>query len=123
MSRPVPGFRAPVDQRVGIAGRLYVHVVVIAGLACAWLTLSAAILEAIAPKPIRNADPHAGCVQRRHLGDRARDAAPGTDTMRATCATATPGPSVVGPRGYPHTTGPNSGGRAPGASAGFFPGL
>lgn len=45
MTRPVSGFRAFVDTPASGPRRLYVVALVVAGLVCAWLTLSAAILE------------------------------------------------------------------------------
>lgn len=96
---------ANADTGPSRAERAFVLLIVAATLLCGWLTVSAVILELMtrgAAISRASASPHSNA---RHLRD------------------GFPGPSVVGPRGYPHTTGLNSGGRAPGASAGFFPGL
>lgn len=122
------GFRVPMDIGPSTAQRLYVHGVVIAGLVCAWLTLSAVILEAITPRQPNQAatapnEPRAAFGLPCEQPGRPE---PTRAAMRATCAPVLRGPSVVGRRGYPHggdapaPAGPNSGGRAPGASAGLF---
>jgi hypothetical protein len=45
MTRPASGLRASVDTPSAVAQRMYVRLLVVAVLTCAWLTLSAAILE------------------------------------------------------------------------------